>query len=184
MAYVENAVRSARSSKRRTDKVEPIASEPPDAEYDHRQDPPYRSPMYRTELELLRVLLANDESLAGVEIDSGLFASDETRSMFARAVVIAEGALPGEVLDLGAALGADDSPEAGTMSELALVDRPLPSAEDLVNRLEVGRIDAQISTVTRQLRQVDEKADPNAYSDLWRELISLQQRKRDRRANR
>jgi DNA primase len=184
MAYVENAVRSARSSTRRTDKVEPIASEPPDAEYDHRQDPLYRSPMYRTELELLRVLLANDESLAGVEIDSGLFASDETRSMFARAVVIAEGALPGEVLDLGAALGADDSPEAGTMSELALVDRPLPSAEDLVNRLEVGRIDAQISTVTRQLRQVDEKADPNAYSDLWRELISLQQRKRDRRANR
>ncbi|MEN8237595.1 MAG: DNA primase [Actinomycetota bacterium] len=184
VAYVEKAVRSARSSAKRTDRAEPVSAEPPDTEYGHDEDAPYRSPMYRTELEMLRVLLANDESLVGVDIDPGLFASDETRSMFARVTVIAEGVPPGADLDLGAAIGSDDSPEARTMGELALVDRPLPDAEDLVNRLEVGRIDTRIAAVTRRLRQVDEEADPEAYSQLWRELISLQQRKRDRRDDR
>ena len=184
VSYVENAVRSARSSARRTDKVTPISSEPPDVEHADSEDPPFRSPMYRTELELLRVLLANDENLNGVEIDPGLFASDETRSMFARVAVISEGIPRGVPLDLGAALGADESAEATMMSELALIDRPLPVPEDLVNRLEVGRIDTQISAVSRKLRQVDESADPQSYSELWHELISLQQRKRDRRDNR
>jgi DNA primase len=184
VSYVENAVRSARSSARRTDKVAPISSEPPDVEPADSAEPPFRSPMYRTELELLRVLLANDENLNGVEIDPGLFASDETRSMFARVAVISEGIPRGVPLDLGAALGADESAEATMMSELALVDRPLPVPEDLVNRLEVGRIDTQISAVSRKLRQVDEGADPESYSELWHELILLQQRKRDRRDNR
>ena len=184
LAYVESAVRSAQISGKRAGKVDSASSEPSDVEYEHNEDPPYRSPMYRTELELIRVLLANDVGLAEVDVDPGLFASDETRSMFARVTVIADGVSPGDALDLGAALGADDSPEASVLSELALVDRPLPSADDLVNRLEVGRIDAQISTVTRNLRQVDEKADPQTYSELWRDLISLQQQKRDRRDER
>ena len=184
LRYVEDAVRSARTSVRRAEKVEAVSSEPPDVEYDGREDAPYRSPMYRTELELIRVLLANGADLADVDVDPSLFASDETRSMFARVTVIADGTSPGDPLDLGAALGSDDSPEAGVMSELALVDRPLPSADDLVNRLEVGRIDAQISTVARNLRQVDEGTDPQTYSQLWRDLISLQQQKRDRRDDR
>jgi DNA primase len=184
LSYVENAVRSAGSSVRRSKRAEPPSSEPLDTEYVNAEEPPYRSPMYRTELELIRVLLGNGLELAKVEIDPELFASDETRSMLARVMVIADGASPGDTLDLGAALGADDSPEARAMTELALIDRPLPSADDLVNRLEVGRIDAQISTVTRNLRQVDEGKDPQTYSELWRELISLQQRKRDRRDNR
>ena len=181
LAYVEKAVRSAQSSTKRKVRAEASASEPPAAENDPVEAPPYRSPMYRTELELLRVLLANDESLSGVEIDPALFASDETRSMYARMMVISEGVSVGIPLDLGAALGSDDSPEASTMGALALVDRPLPNAEDLVNRLEVGRIDIQIVSATRKLRKVDEKADPQTYSELWRELISLQQEKRDRR---
>ena len=181
LAYVEKAVRSAQSSTKRKARAEASASEPPAAENDPVEAPPYRSPMYRTELELLRVLLANDESLSGVEIDPALFASDETRSMYARMMVISEGVSVGIPLDLGAALGSDDSPEARTMGALALVDRPLPNAEDLVNRLEVGRIDIQIVSATRKLRKVDEKADPQTYSELWRELISLQQEKRDRR---
>jgi DNA primase len=184
VSYVEQAVRSGRSSAQRTERVKPEPFEPSDVEGDEHVDPPHRSTMYRTELELIRLLLVNDLSLAEIEVDSGLFSSDETRSMFARVTVIAEGVAPGDTLDLGAALGDDDSPEAGTMRELALVDRPLPSAEDLVNRLEVGRIDGQISTITRKLRQVDEQADPQTYSQLWRELISLQQEKRDRREDR
>jgi DNA primase len=184
MAYVESAVRSARSSAKRSERADRGASEPPDTEHDHQEDSSYRSPMYRAELELIRVLLANDASLVGIDVDSGLFASDETRSMYARVIVIAEDVPPGDFLDLGATLGSDDSPESRAMSELALIDRPLPSAEDLVNRLEIGRIDAQIATVTRQLRQVDEKADPQTYSELWREVISLQQSKRDRREDR
>jgi hypothetical protein len=184
VSYVEQAIRSARSSGRRTENVEPHPLESSDVEGDHHVDPPYRSAMYRTELELIRVLLVNDVSLAGIEVDPGLFTSDETRSMFARVSVIAEGASPGDALELGAALGDDDSPEARTMRELVLVDRPLPSAEDLVNRLEVGRIDGQISTVTKKLRQIDEQADPQTYSQLWRKLISLQQEKRDRREDR
>ena len=184
VGYVEQAIRSAASSGRRTARAEPDPFESSDVEGDHQTDHPHRSTMYRAELELIRVLLLNDAGLAGVEMDPGLFASDETRSMFARVTVIAEGVPPGDALDLGAALGDDDSPEARTMKELVLVDRPLPSVEDLVSRLEVGRIDGQISTVTRQLRQVDEQADPETYSQLWRELISLQQRKRDRREDR
>jgi DNA primase len=184
VSYVEQAIRLARSSAKRTERAEPHPFEPTDAEGDRHADPPYRSSMYRTELELIRVLLVNDVSLAGIEVDPGLFRSDETRSMFARVSVIAEGAPPGVACELGAALGDDDSLEARTMRELVLVDRPLPSAEDLVNRLEVGRIDGQISTVTKELRQVDEQADPQTYSQLWRKLISLQQEKRDRREDR
>jgi DNA primase len=184
VGYVEQAIRAARSSARRSESVEQDPFEPSDVEGDDHVDPPYRSTMYRTELELIRVLLVNDVSLAGIEVDPELFASDETRSMLARVSVIAEGATPGDTLELGAALGDDDSPEARTMRELVLVDRPLPSAEDLVNRLEVGRIDGQIATLTKKLRQVDEQADPQTYSQLWRKLISLQQEKRDRREDR
>ena len=161
-----------------------MESAPPDEQYDEHEDPVYRSPMYRTELELIRVLLANDVSLADVKIDEGLFASDEAKAIYARVSDIARDVPPGDPLDLGAAIGAEDTPQAQMMSELALIDRPLPDAEDLVNRLEVGRIDAQIAAVTRNLRQVDEEADPQRYSELWRELISLQQDKRVLRSDR
>jgi DNA primase len=184
MAYVERAVRNARSSTDRRDRTEQGSAGPPDREDDGVEEDAYRSPTYRTELELLRVLLANDQGLANVDIDPALFASDETRSMFARVAVVIEGVPPGVTLDLGAAIGSDDSTEARTLRELALIDRPLPNAEDLVNRLEVGRIDSRISAVNRKLRQIDEKAEPETYSELWRELISLQQDKRTRRDDR
>ena len=102
VSYVEKAVRSARSSNQPARRSESVESEPPDTQYDEHEEPIYRSPMYRTELELIRVLLANEVSLGGVEIDEGLFASDETRAMYARVSDIARDVPPGEPLDLGA----------------------------------------------------------------------------------
>ena len=155
--------------------------EPPADESENRQ---YRSPSYRTELELIRVLLANDVSLSGVEIDEALFTSDETRALYNRIVEIAGDSSPGQSLDLGAAIGSDDTPQNTRMSELALEDRPLSDPLELVNWLEAGRIDSKIESVNRSLRQVDEKENPETYSELWRELISLQKDKRTRRSDR
>ncbi len=184
VTYVEEAIRAATSKGTRSVEREAPSPQPPDVDDGGIEEPRYRSPLYRTELELLRVLLANGEDLGGIAIDPALFASDDTRAMLSRVLVIAEGVPPGEPLDLGAALGADDSPEASLLGALALDDRPLPEAQELLNRLEVGRIDRRIAAVTRKLRQVDEQADPQTYSELWHELISLQQEKRGRRNDR
>jgi len=176
--YVEQAMRMAKRTPSRDRDVAP----PPDEDV---QGPaPSRSPLYRTELELIRVMLANDARLADLEIDPDLFASDETAAMYRRVVDIAAGARPGDLLELGAAIGSDDSAEAKEMRELALVERPLSNPAELVARLEIGKIDAEIEVLRRDLQAIDKDADAEGYSELWLRLVALEQEKRNRRSDR
>ncbi len=178
LAYVEQAMRSGQGS--------PSGRAGDGSVVDEAVRGPvlYRSPLYRTERELIRVLLANDARLAGVTIDADLFASDETVAMYNRVVGIASGVRPGVPLDLGATIGTDDSPEAAAMRELALEDRPQADPTELVGRLQIGKIDAEIATVKRQLQDIDWESDEQGYSELLERLIALEQDKRNRRSDR
>ena len=177
VSFIEQAIRA---SGRRTSAVAPderqegSAVEPP---------PAHRSPLFRTELELIRVLLGNDARLVDVEITDELFASDETLAMYTRIGEISTGTAPGSVLDLGAAIGSDDSPIGAAMRKLALEDRPLSDPAELISRLQVGRIDAEIETIRRKLQTIDERADVQGYSELWQQLIALEQDKRALRSD-
>ena len=178
LPYVEQAMRSSTRSPGRVDG----AVEPPPEESDAPE--PIRSPLFRTELELIRVMLANDERLADIEMSPDLLASDETSEMFSRVAEIAVDVPPGELLELGAAIGSDDSTIAARMRELALDERPLSEPAELVARLEVGRIDTEIASVRRKLQLIDRDADTQGYSELWQRLIALERDKRERRSDR
>ena len=178
LPHVEQAMRSsARSAVR----VDPDGESPVE---EATAPEPLRSPLYRTELELIRVLLANDARLADVDVSPELFMSDETAEMFARISQLAAGVRAGDLLDLSAAIGSEDSAQAAKMRELALDDRPLSDPDELVARLEVGKMDTEITTVRRRLQSIDKDADEQGYSELWQRLIALEQGKRIRRSDR
>jgi len=177
MPFIDSAIRSGG---RRTSAVVP---DPAPETAEMAETPPYRSPLYRTETELLRVLLANDARLSDATVSTDLFASDETAAMYGRIVEIAEGSRPGDPLDLAAEIGSDDSREASTMRRLALEDRPLSDPVELVARLQVGKLDAEIDITRRKLQTIDEAADAQGYSELWQRLIALEQDKRSLRSD-
>ncbi|MGI9586548.1 MAG: DNA primase [Acidimicrobiia bacterium] len=174
--YVEAAMR-----KRAPTSDEP----PPDAFGDDAGSPrPVRSSTFATETELLRVVLANDERLANVVLDMTLFANEETRDAYERVAPLLEAAEPGTPPELGKAFGSDESSVGELVRTLAMDPRPIPDPVDVVNRLQVAQIDAEIESVRSSLQLVDQAADEQGYSDLWQRLIALEQDKRDRRSDR
>jgi DNA primase len=143
-----------------------------------------RSNTYRTEAELVRVFLANDDRLAELDISPDLIFDDQLHEVFVRAAAIVDATKPGEAPDLGSAIGSDDSETAALMRTLAMDARPLPDPTDLVAILEVAAIDREIDSVRQQLQRIDRTTDEQVYTDLWQRLIALEQRKRDRRRDR
>lgn len=143
-----------------------------------------RSATYRTEAELVRVILANDPRLEGLDIDEKLFDDVRIREAFVRASALIAGLAPGDPPDLGTAIGSEDSPSADLLRTLAMDVRPLADPVDLVNILDVAVIDREIATVRQQLQQVDEVTDEQGYSELFERLIALEHAKRNRRRDR
>ena len=136
---------------------------------------------YRTELELLRTMLANDERLAGLEISGALFSDPETSEAYPTVESLLEGLAPGDTPDLGAAIGSDEAPHADVLRRLALDVRPVADPVELVDKLAVFRIDEEISQIARTLQTVDRDADEQGYSELLNHLVALEQEKRTRR---
>jgi hypothetical protein len=143
-----------------------------------------RSATHRTEAELIRVLLANDERLDGIPVRSELFADPALRSAAEQAMEMIDGLEPGEVPDLGSVIGSDESQSAELLRTLAMDAMPLADPRDLVNMLEIAAIDRDIEAIRRELQHTDESADEQAYSELWQRLIALEQMKRERRRDR
>jgi DNA primase len=143
-----------------------------------------RSATYRTEAELVRVILANDARLEGLDIDEKLFADGRIREAFVRANALIADLAPGAPPDLGTAIGSEDSPSADLLRTLAMDVRPIADPVDLVNILDVAVIDREISMVRQQLQQVDEITDEQGYSELFQRLIALEHAKRNRRRDR
>lgn len=138
----------------------------------------------KTEEELLRVMLANDDRLHGIDIPAELFADPTLREARDRTIELLHHARTGEQLDLGTAIGSDDSPTAETMRRLALDPRPLADPADLIAILGVARIDEHIDVLRSQLQQVDQDAETEVYSELWQQLIALEHQKRELRSDR
>jgi DNA primase len=171
--FVEDAVRDVR---RRS------SSGRPNARSDSELDVPVQhTATYKTELELLRTMLANDDRLAGVEIRASLFSDPETSEAFPTVESLLKGLEPGATPDLGAAIGSDDSPHAELLRRLALDVRPVSDPAELVDKLDVFRIDGEISSITRTLQTVDRDSDEQGYSELLNRLVALEQEKRTKR---
>ena len=137
---------------------------------------------YRTELELLRTMLANDIRLSKVEIGESLFSDPETAEAYPTVASLLEGLEPGSTPDLGDAIGSDDLPHAAVLRRLALDVRPVADPVELVDRLEVFRIDAELQQITRTLQTVDRDTDEQGYSELLNRLVALEQEKRTKKA--
>jgi DNA primase len=170
--FVENVVRDVRRS----------SSGRPNARTDSELDVPVQhTATYKTELELLRTMLANDDRLAGVEIRASLFSDPETSEAFPTVESLLKGLEPGATPDLGAAIGSDDSPHAELLRRLALDVRPVSDPAELVDKLDVFCIDGEISSITRTLQTVDRDSDEQGYSELLNRLVALEQEKRTKR---
>jgi DNA primase len=177
LRYVESAMRGGAGSR-----PDPAAGTASGTAGPETRGP--RSATHRTEAELIRVLLANDERLDGIPVRSELFADPALRSAAEQAMEMIDGLEPGEVPDLGSVIGSDESQSAELLRTLAMDAMPLADPRDLVNMLEIAAIDRDIEAIRRELQHTDESADEQAYSELWQRLIALEQMKRERRRDR
>jgi DNA primase len=171
--FIEQAIRDAR---RRSNASAATAGADPDA-----TAPVHHTASHKTELELLRTMLANDARLKGLEISESLFSDLETSDALPTVQSLLEGLEPGATPDLGAAIGSDDSPHFELLRRLALDVRPVSDPVELVDKLDVFRIDAEISAITRTLQNVDRDSDEQGYSELLTRLVALEQEKRTKR---
>ncbi len=172
--FVEAAVNEARrkpSPKR--------GYEPPEVPEEHQAVE--RGASFKAELELIRVMLANDKRLGSVDVDASLFRDPDTLAALPTVQNLLQNLSPGEIPDLGAAIGSDDEPHAEFLRRLALDDRPLADPSELVERLRVVHIKEEIARITRTLQTVDRDVDQEGYSHLLQRLVALEQEKRSRR---
>ncbi|MEA3503272.1 MAG: toprim domain-containing protein, partial [Actinomycetota bacterium] len=136
----------------------------------------------RTEREVLRLLLANDAGIRSYELSSNLFSVPEHRNAFEIIMPVVDSIEQGAVADLGAAIGSDDRTEAALLRSLAMVQRPLADADDVMKRLKQEAVERRIEQAQAELVALDEGADPQAYSDLLEGLIALQNERRELRS--
>jgi DNA primase len=136
----------------------------------------------QAERELLRLLLANDPSVRAHEPDPAWFDSDVHR----RAYVIIGPAVaalePGATPDLGAILGSVPGEEHELLRRLAVDDRPLPDADQVVKQLKLSGVERRIDTMRNALAAIDPEADPQGYSNTFESLIALERQRRELRS--
>ncbi|MEN8114562.1 MAG: DNA primase [Actinomycetota bacterium] len=167
VATVESALR--RSSAPPTDSEVPIDEE--------RLTGPQR-----TEREALRLLLANERQFRSLDLSAELFSVPLHRSAYEIVAGVVEPLEPGTPPDLGAVIGSDERAEARLLRSLALQQRPLPSATDVMNRLKQEAVERRIDEVEAELVGFDATADPQGYSDRMERLIALQNERRELRS--
>jgi len=110
-----------------------------------------------------------------------LFRDPQTVAAFPTVEALLDGLDPGATPDLGAAIGSDDSPEAELLRALALDMRPVADPIELVDKLDIAGLDAEIASITRTLQTVDRDADEQGYSEMLQRLVALEQEKRVKR---
>jgi len=137
---------------------------------------------YRFERELLRAMLANDERLASLDVDVSLFRDPRTIEAFPVVEQLLKDLEPGDVPDLGAAFGSDESTRADLLRELAMDATPVHNPVEVLEGLQTALIDANIGNVKRALEAANRDADEQEYSELLDRLVTLEQEKRTKRA--
>ncbi|MEX2323688.1 MAG: DNA primase [Acidimicrobiia bacterium] len=132
----------------------------------------------KAERELLRLLLANDPGVRDIDA-AGWFGLPDHAAAFELIAPALTGLEPGEPPDLGSLLGSDESPSAATLRALALLDVPLPQADEVIRRVRVGALDREIHSLKVRLAGVDADREPEAHSTVFGELIALERRRRE-----
>jgi DNA primase len=131
----------------------------------------------KAERELLRLLLANDPGVHGVDL-SHLFSREDHAAAYEMIAPALAGLRPGEPPDLGSLIGADRSPAAAMLSELALSGVPLPDAQDVLRKVQGGALDRRIQALKYEVAAIDADADPEGHSARFEELIALERQRR------
>lgn len=134
------------------------------------------------ERELLRLLLANEGDVRDFEPDAAMFEGDLHRRAYAIIAPAVASLDPGETPDLGAILGSTDSEEHELLRRLAIDDRPLPDAGEVVKRLKLSGVERRIDTMRSDLATTDPDADAQGYSEKFESLIALEQQRRELRS--
>lgn len=171
LSVVEQAMRSRPASKR---SEEPPDMEPPPDEGGALAPPRRLTGQDKAEIELLRLLLANE--VGGRSIEPSWF-GDEAHLRAYEIIGPAVATLAaGQMPDLGALFGDNAGPPAELLRRIAMEDRPLESVDSVVNRLKVGAVDRRIERERRALQDVDPASQE--YSERFTELIALERERR------
>lgn len=166
---VTGAMRGGRT---RSDEGEP----PPDDVPRHRPSRPLTGGE-KAERELLRLLLANVDGMAGLDV-AALFTRDDHRAAYELVAPALQGLTPGEPPDLGSLLGDDDSDVAVMLRGLAFLERPLPDPAEVVERVRAADLDRRIEHLERVVES--SQADSDEYRTAFADLIRLQRERSER----
>ncbi|MDJ0954673.1 MAG: DNA primase [Acidimicrobiia bacterium] len=134
----------------------------------------------KAEQELLRLVLANSPELRRLGFDEHLFTPGLNRDAFLLIHPVVMALEPGVAPDLGGALSSSPSDAANLLAELALVDRPLSNAADVIDRLESDALTRRIGELKRAMAGLAEGTQE--HSDRFAELVALQQQKKQLRS--
>ncbi len=138
--------------------------------------PEARTGRARAEREYLRLMLANHPDLADVDLSSEIFQDELHRESFEKLAPALAGLMPGAPPQLGELIGDDSTPVGVLLRQLALMDQPLADVQELADRLEVWRLEREISGLRPQLDVLD--PDSEVYSQHLQELVALEESKR------
>jgi DNA primase len=127
-------------------------------------------PFDRIDVELLRLILANEGGLG--QVTTVDFSDDRLRSAFAAISPQVEATPVGTPIDI---TGVEPLLQ-GVLLSLALDDRPLASTEEISARVRERRIDNQIAEVQAALAR--ETAGSETHSEYLQRLVALQREKR------
>ena len=127
-------------------------------------------PFDRIDVELLRLILANDGGLG--EVSTIDFSDDRLRSAYATIAPQVEVTPKGTPIDI---TGVEPLLQ-GVLLSLALDDRPLASVEEISARVRERRIDHQIAEV--QAAMTRETPGSDSHSEYFQRLVALQREKR------
>jgi DNA primase len=133
----------------------------------------------KAEREFLRLMLANHRDICPLTVEASTFSVPEHAAAFELLAPVLEALDPGVPPDLGSLLSGAGDEVAGMLSALALVDRPLPDAHEIIRRLKVGALDRRIDELEHEVNAVNPDEAPEDYSERFAELIALQNQKRD-----
>jgi DNA primase len=169
VAQIEGVKRSGRSGK--ISAPEPIAERP-------------TTGGGRAEWELLRLLLANDPGARRHDVDADLFREPRLREAYELFGAAVAALPPGEVPDLGAILGDDDSAVATLVRRLALQEEPpLSDADEVMIKLRLVAVEQRIADLGVEQRSLGTGVENQDRSDGLTYLISsLEQERRNLRS--
>ena len=129
----------------------------------------------KAERELLRLMLANDPGVRRHDL-TGVFERDEHRLAYEVLAPAVAALDPGVPPDLGSLLGGDASEMGAMLRALALLETPLPAADEVVRKVQVGALERRIDEIRRRVEALSPQSE--AYTDGFEELIGLERRRR------